>query len=144
VIEPSALLMSKRVGREADLQLELVDSSVQIGKGRLEKIVEELLDNAFKYSPAGTMIRVVGAPFRRDVLQECLYALSVSDKGRGMSAAQIAEVGAYRQFDRKLHEQKGSGLGLTIAKRLAELLGGEFTIESKPDQQTTVRVVLPI
>lgn len=41
---------------------ELVDSIVQIYKDRLKKNVEELLDNAFKYSPAGIMVRVVGAP----------------------------------------------------------------------------------
>lgn len=61
-----------------------------------------------------------------------------------MTTAQIAEVGAYRQFERKLYEQQGLGLGLSITKRLAQLLGGELNIESIPDQQTTVRVVLPI
>jgi signal transduction histidine kinase len=61
-----------------------------------------------------------------------------------MSAAQIAEIGAYRQFDRKLYEQQGSGLGLITSKRLAELLGGDLTIESTLDKQTTVRVMLPI
>jgi signal transduction histidine kinase len=61
-----------------------------------------------------------------------------------MSAAQIVEVGAYQQFDRKLYEQQGSGLGLSIIKRLVQLLGGELTIESVPEKYTTVRVVLPI
>jgi two-component system, sensor histidine kinase and response regulator len=143
-IEQTAIREAKRVGREADLQLELVDSSVQIAKVRLEKIVEELLDNAFKYSPAGTPVHLVGTLVSRDVPLNPFYALSVSDCGRGMSAAQIAEVGAYQQFDRKLYEQKGSGLGLTITKRLAQLLGGELTIESTLGQQTTVTVVLPI
>ena len=138
VIEPISINLAKRVNREADLQLDLVDSTVQIAKTRLEKIVEELLDNALKYSPAGTPIRVVGAPDDRT------YSFSVIDQGRGMTTAQIAEVGAYRQFERKLYEQKGSGLGLSITKRLAQLLGGELNIESIPDQQTTVKVVLPI
>jgi signal transduction histidine kinase len=61
-----------------------------------------------------------------------------------MSAAQIAEIGAYQQFERKLYEQQGSGLGLSITKRLAQLLGGELSIESTPDKQTTVQVMLPI
>jgi signal transduction histidine kinase len=61
-----------------------------------------------------------------------------------MTAEQIAQVGAYRQFERKLYEQQGSGLGLAIAKRLTQLLGGELTLESIPEKQTTVRVVLPI
>jgi signal transduction histidine kinase len=61
-----------------------------------------------------------------------------------MSAAQITQIGAYQQFERKLYEQQGSGLGLTIIKRLVQLLYGELTIESIPNQQTTVRVILPI
>jgi signal transduction histidine kinase len=61
-----------------------------------------------------------------------------------MSAEQIAEIGAYQQFERKLYEQQGSGLGLIISKRLAQLLGGQLTIESTPDKETTVKVFLPI
>ena len=55
--------------------------------------------------------------------------LSVSDKGRGFSAEQITRIGAYMQFDRKMHEQQGLGLGLAIAKRLVELHGGTFSID---------------
>lgn len=144
VIEGVAISVAKRVNREADLQLELIDSSVQIAKGKLEKIVEELLDNAFKYSPAGTIVRVIGTPVEKGVPLNHFYGLSVCDRGRGMSAAQIAEMGAYQQFERKLYEQQGSGLGLIVTKRLVELLGGEFNIESIPTKQTTVEVMLPI
>jgi signal transduction histidine kinase len=129
---------AKQVNRETDVQLDLQDSSLQIAKVRLEKIIEELIDNAFKYSPANTPVRVVGAA------SEQTFTLSVTDCGRGMTAAQIAEIGAYRQFERKLYEQQGTGMGLSITKRLVQLLGGELTIESTPGQQTTVRVVLPI
>jgi signal transduction histidine kinase len=60
-----------------------------------------------------------------------------------MTQAQIANIGACMQFERKLHEQQGSGLGLIMAKRLAQLHGGQLTIESIPDKQTLVRVALP-
>jgi signal transduction histidine kinase len=138
VIEEISVRQAHQVGREADLQLELQDSSVQIAKVRLEKIIEELVNNAFKYSLAGTPVRIVAAPIDQ------MFTLSVTDWGRGMTAAQIAQVGAYMQFERKLYEQQGSGLGLAIAKRLTQLLGGELTLESIPEKQTTVRVVLPI
>jgi two-component system, sensor histidine kinase and response regulator len=143
-IAQMAILVAKRAGREADLQLDLVDASVRIAKVRLEKIVEELIDNAFKYSPAGTPVRVVGVVECRDLPVNNFYTLSVTDNGRGMTPTQISEVGAYQQFDRKLYEQQGSGLGLTITKRLAQLLGGELAIESTLGQQTMVKVVLPV
>lgn len=138
VIKEVSIIQAQRVGREADLQMDLQDFSVKIAKVRLEKIVEELIDNAFKYSPPGTTVRVVSTPAKQ------MFTLSITNQGRGMTAEQIAKVGAYMQFERKLYEQQGSGLGLIIAKRLTQLLGGELSIESIPEKQTTVRVTLPI
>jgi len=68
---------------------------------------------------------------------------SVSDQGRGFTSEQIARVGAYMQFDRKLHEQQGQGLGLTIAKRLVELHGGKFSIVSDKISGTIVSARFP-
>jgi two-component system sensor histidine kinase/response regulator len=48
------------------------------------------------------------------------------------------------QFDRKTFEQQGAGLGLFIAKRLTELLGGQMQIDSKPQQETSVKVSFPV
>jgi signal transduction histidine kinase len=59
-----------------------------------------------------------------------------------MTSEQIANLGAYMQFERKLYEQQGSGLGLAIAQRLAQLHGGELTIESSPGKETKVHVSL--
>ena len=55
-----------------------------------------------------------------------------------------AAIGAYMQFDRVLYEQQGLGLGLVIAKRLAELHGGSVRIESELDVGTTIQVRIPL
>ncbi len=66
------------------------------------------------------------------------------DRGRGFKPEHINQVNAYVQFDRKLHEQQGSGLGLTIARRIAELHGGSLKIISDGTTGTTVEVRLPV
>ncbi|WP_414579545.1 response regulator [Anabaena sp. CCY 9402-a] len=126
-----------KLGRQADLQIDLSPCYIKISSERISKIVEELFDNALKFSSAGTLIQVKSKAINN------MLVLSFTDQGRGMTAAQIAELGAYRQFERKLYEQQGSGLGLTIVKRLAELHGGKLKIQSQPQQKTLVQVILP-
>ena len=138
LIRDRAMKLASLARREDDLHLELQEVPLKISAKKLNKLAEELIDNAFKFSDPGTPVLVTGK------LEKKYLVLTVSDRGRGMSAAQIAEVGAYSQFERKIHEQQGAGLGLAIAKRLAELHGGTFAIDSDPAvPYTTVRVTLP-
>jgi signal transduction histidine kinase len=67
----------------------------------------------------------------------------VTNTGRGFSTEQLAKIGPNIQFDRNRYEQQGTGLGLATVKRLAELYGGAFWIDSVPDQTTSVWVALP-
>ncbi|MBD1826735.1 response regulator [Microcoleus vaginatus GB1-A2] len=136
IIEPTAIYQAEHLNRSEDLSLEVTDVSIQIVENNLKKVVEELVNNAFKFSEPGTPVRVEG---RADGSQ---FVLSVCDRGRGMTAEQIASVGAYTQFERKIYEQQGSGLGLTIAHRIAELHGGKLEIESIPEKETIVRLFL--
>ncbi|HEY9871808.1 MAG TPA: response regulator [Candidatus Obscuribacterales bacterium] len=138
VITEVAKQKTKEVGREADISLKLIDAPVQISETDLKKIVEELLDNAFKYSKSGTLVSVISS------INQNTLVIEIINKGRGMTSEQIENIGAYMQFARKVYAQEGSGLGLFIAKRLAELHGGELYIESVPNEETTVRVALPM
>jgi len=138
LIKNIAIAKAKQFGREADLKLKLQQVTVRISEINLGKLVEELIDNAFKYSHTGTPVRI------NSLSHNHKFTLQITDQGRGMSPNQIADLGAYMQFERRLYEQQGSGLGLIIAKRLAELQGGEFLIKSVPEQGTTVRVILPM
>jgi signal transduction histidine kinase len=65
------------------------------------------------------------------------------NKGRGMTAEQIRNIGAYVQFDRTVYEQQGSRVGLTVAKHLCEMHGGVLSIQSDHGHGTTVTVRLP-
>ena len=130
---------SKAMGynREDDVTIEAVEASAAISEKSLLKIIEELIDNAFKFSDVGTPISI---SLERKGTHLFLF---ISDKGRGMTKEQIENVGAYTQFERKVYEQKGFGLGLVLAKRMTELYGGELIIKSNPGEGTTIVALIP-
>ncbi|TAG94930.1 MAG: hybrid sensor histidine kinase/response regulator [Oscillatoriales cyanobacterium] len=138
LLSEKARQQAKQANRLDDLQLNLQNSSVAIDSIKLTKILEELLDNAFKFSSEGTPV------FVNSLVENQMFILSVKDQGRGMTADQIAQLEAYMQFDRQLYQQAGLGLGLAIVKRITELHGGNLKIESSPDQETIVSVYLPV
>lgn len=137
LIKKHAAAQAAHAGRPQDLSFELADIGVPIAEEYLSKIVDELTQNAFKFSKAGSPITLTMAESYNSV------TLSVSDQGRGFSTEQITRIGAYMQFDRKMHEQQGLGLGLTIAKRLIELHGGTFSIVSEKDMGAVITAKFP-
>jgi two-component system, sensor histidine kinase and response regulator len=138
LLAEKARQQAKQANRTADLQLNLEEAYVKTDLMKLTKILDELLDNAFKFSLEGTPVVV------RVEVKNNFFILSVKDKGRGMSPDRISQLEAYMQFDRKVYQQAGLGLGLAIVKRIAELHGGELKIESYPDRGTIARVFLPM
>lgn len=137
IIEKQARAQAQSANREQDLELGLADFPVPMAEEYLVRIVDELVENAFKFSSPGTRVRVALSESGKRV------ALVVSDQGRGFSTEHIRRVGAYMQFDRKLNEQQGQGLGLAIAKRLTELHGGTLDIKSEPGAGTSLTISLP-
>lgn len=140
IIDEMAQKVAMQAERPDDLQMSLENAVVAISEGNLRKLVNELLDNAFKFSKPGTPV-VIQAGVNDG---EGTYTLSVHDQGRGMTPEEINGIDAYTQFNRKLYEQQGLGLGLIIAKRLIELHNGQMIIESAPEQGTTVHSILPL
>ena len=136
-IESLARQKAEAAKRPTDLVLTLTDAAVAISRDYLLKIIEELLDNAFKFSEPGTPVQVA------TTANGNWFTLSVSDAGCGMKPAQIADIGAFSQFERRHQAQAGLGLGLSIAKRLAELHGGELALQSQPMAGTKATVTLP-
>ncbi|MDH6066343.1 hybrid sensor histidine kinase/response regulator [Umezakia ovalisporum] len=137
VVQDIALKIAQNANRSADLSIEICDAIVKVSPVKINKIAAEIVDNAFKFSRPNTLVKIIGYSNHN------YFHLSVTDYGRGMTREQVANVGAYVQFERKMYEQQGCGLGLLIAKRLVELSGGNLTIESVAGEQTTVNIVLP-
>jgi K+-sensing histidine kinase KdpD len=138
VIEDVAQLLGREYKRLDDLKIQLApQANLQIANETLYKIIYEVIDNAFKFSSAGHTVELVSE------WQEQTYCLQVRDQGRGMTPQQIDTIGAYMQFNRRVYEQAGLGLGLVIARRLLEVHHGRLEVTSTPPQGTIIWLYLP-
>ena len=138
VIDTAARQRAYELERTGDLALSLSPGSVAISAEYFNKLLEEILDNALRYSRKGSPVTVTSG------IEGPEYFMRISDEGRGLTQEQMVSIGAYMQFERKVYEQQVSGLGLTVAKRLAELHGGFLKLESEYGRGTTVTVTLPL
>ena len=134
MIHDIASIKAEKYNRSEDLKIEgfIEQIAIEISTEHYHKIIDELLDNAFKFSIKSTPVTV------HTYLKDNYLYIEIIDKGRGMSPDQVANIGALAQFERVVYEQQGVGLGLVIAKRLAELHGGNFEINSQESQGTIV------
>ncbi|MDJ0576376.1 MAG: hybrid sensor histidine kinase/response regulator [Xenococcaceae cyanobacterium MO_234.B1] len=104
----------------------------------LQHILDNLLINAIKYSPEGSLIEL------KIIAQENTVTLTVQDEGIGIPSEYIDRL--FIPFNRanNAREIPGTGLGLALVKRCVEVQGGEISLTSKEGLGTTVKVVLPI
>ena len=117
--------------RRDDITIRIEAPSLPVKATDLSRIVEELVDNACKFSRKGTPVKVEMNPAGQ---------LTVTDQGRGLTAGDIEQIGAFQQFDRKKYEQQGLGLGLVVVQKLAALSAAKFSIQSQPGEGTEARV----
>lgn len=106
-------------------------------KDKLEKILNNLLSNAFKYTPEGGTVSV-----NTNLTKEFL-TVEISDTGNGIHQQEINKI-----FDRfyqvEGNEDKGSGIGLALTKELVSIQNGQIHVHSEKGRGTTFKVRLPI
>ena len=128
IIKDEARRMAQVEKRAADLVVDCGSARLAISASHLARAVAELVQNALHFSRAGQMVMVSGAR------QDGRYLLEVLDQGPGMTAEECARVGPFVQFHREKTEQQGLGIGLAIARSVAQLAGGRFVIAPRTDQ----------
>ncbi|MEP6740269.1 MAG: ATP-binding protein, partial [Caldimonas sp.] len=106
---------------------------------KVKQIVINLLSNAVKFTSAGGRVTL------RARRLEHAVEIAVSDTGVGIAADQQTLV--FEEFRQAggdyLRKSEGTGLGLSLAKRFAELHGGSIRVESEPGEGSTFAIVLP-
>ena len=114
--------------------------NVYVDKDKLEKIINNLLSNAFKFTPEGGKIDFT-------VVKLDSYAeIRVADSGMGIAEERLDKI-----FDRfyqvdgsQTRESEGTGIGLALTKELVELHKGKIEVESQYGKGTTFKVLLPL
>ena len=139
--EVASLMRSQASAKDLDLQLEVqgaIPGLIESDLVRVRQILINLLGNAIKFTASG-VVRVVlrlddhtGAPHR-------FLHIDVVDSGIGIDSDQLEKIfEPFSQADNSnTREYGGTGLGLTICKRLALLLGGDIEVESRPEEGST-------
>jgi len=119
-----------------------VPSMIIVDETRLRQILLNIVGNAFKFTQKGHVKLVIRAT---EVKETFTLLIEVSDTGIGMTEENVSKVfNAFFQQDTQMSKQyDGTGLGLTIAKKLVELMGGTIDLSSDLGKGTTFLISLP-
>lgn len=124
-----------------NLELNDQDAVIEADVTRLKQILVNLLSNAVKFTPSGG---TVGLEVTVEA-EECVARFAVHDTGIGIASADLGRLfQPFSQIDSSLaRETEGTGLGLALVRRLAEMHGGSVTVESELGQGSRFTVALP-
>jgi signal transduction histidine kinase/ligand-binding sensor domain-containing protein/DNA-binding NarL/FixJ family response regulator len=126
---------------------------VYIDKDKIEKIITNILSNAFKFTPDGGRIEVnvktkpsSFPPLVKGELKGGFVEVSIRDTGVGIPKENISKIfDRFYQVDGShTREQEGTGIGLSLTKELVELHKGRIEVESEEGKGTTVTISLPL
>jgi signal transduction histidine kinase len=139
----TALFSPSARARGVGVRLEIapgMPAAVRTDPIRLRQILSNLMSNAVKFTPAGEIV------LRAEARSPTRLAFSVSDTGVGMPAEVLQRIfEPYRQADASVARQfGGAGLGLSISRTLAQLLGGDLTVRSEPGRGSTFTVEIAV
>ena len=141
-VEPAAELKNVTLLTDAG---QYPDENVWVDKMKLQKIMLNLLSNAIKYTPEGGTVRLSVGPLDPPE-NGCTRRIVVEDSGIGMGAEFLQNI--YEPFSQEHRPEAanvaGTGLGLTIVKRIVDLMSGCIRVESVVGRGTKFTVDLPI
>jgi PAS domain S-box-containing protein len=123
---------------ELTLRTEPEEITVIADERRVRQIVFNLLSNAVKFTPAGGRVDVSAQA------HDGRIEIAVADTGPGIAADDLTRI--FEEFEQTAagKQAEGTGLGLPLSRKLAELHGGRLWAESEPGRSSTFRLTLPI
>ena len=131
--------VAKEKGLQFKLNLPEVSKEIECDRDLLQQAINNLLDNAIKYTPAGGVIML-----KLEVKSRRIF-ITVKDTGIGIPEADLTHIFArfYRVDKARTRQSGGFGLGLAIAQQIIHAHGGKISVESKVGKGTAFQICLP-
>lgn len=105
---------------------------------RMAQVLANLLDNAIKYSPKGSLVELTAEE------KEGMVLLSVKDTGLGIPKGDIQRIWDRLYRGDQSRHQRGLGLGLSLVRAVVRAHGGAITVDSEPDKGSTFTIHIPL
>ena len=148
LISDTAQLNMMRIGsKPIDFELnvnEKMPSHLMGDELRIKQILNNLLSNAFKYTAAGSVKLTIDAQSGKND-KEIVLVIVVSDSGQGMTKEQVDKLfDEYSRFNQESNRTtEGTGLGMSITRKLINFMNGEIIVKSEPGKGSVFTVCLP-
>ena len=133
-LEEQSLIIAQKFNRESDIELHIKSFNAKISSFHFQIIINNILDNAFKFSNKEDKVIV------EVELDDSHVHIIVIDKGLGFDEGILNEIGAFTQFNRAKMEQQGLGLGLITSKKLINFYEGELVISKNKPSGSCVKL----
>jgi signal transduction histidine kinase len=127
-------------GLALNIEVGAGDMSIVSDRGKVERIFQNIFNNAIKFTAqGGVTVTARRLPDRNSVEVE------ITDTGTGIEESKIDSIfEPFHQADNSIQRAySGLGLGLTVSRRMADLIGGKLEVSSKPNVGTTVKINFP-
>ncbi|MFZ1728522.1 MAG: ATP-binding protein [Bacteroidota bacterium] len=133
-LEPLIVSRGLKIMREGDISLSVIADPVM-----LDAMIGNIVANALKFSPQGGHLTIHSEIDAQEI------RLSIKDEGDGIPAAHLPHIfdRFYRSDESRTSSIQGTGLGLTIVRRLADLQGLRVSAESAPEKGTSMTIHFP-
>ena len=137
-VAAEAVVLLEAQAEERDVRIAVESTRALVAHGEERPVIQilvNLIGNAVRHSPAGGTVTL------RFLRGQETASVVVSDQGPGISVADQQRI--FERFERGSSNQPGTGLGLAISRRLARSMGGDITLESRPNQGASFTLSLP-
>ena len=121
----------------------LADARIRIDGDKIEQAIENLVANAIKFSPAGTVVSIKTSVF--NYKEESYFRIEVIDQGVGIPSDKLESIfDKFTQLDIGEAKKLGVGLGLSIAEEFVKVHGGFISVESSEGKGSSFQINLPV